>query len=333
MTVLKAEECMQFFAEVLGILKSTHQSEKVLSLIVDRIVRIYKCQTCAVVIIDPGTEYLHVIHSHNLSYQFVKEYKRAIGAGAIAKLLSVGKSICVSDAQIEREIADEIRLEHDFRSAVCTQISAEFRTLGYIYVDSVEPNAFSVHDIKVLQSFADLASIALNKAYLYEKNLRLDPIDPETGLVKYAPFLEKLGVYILRSEKEHRPLSLFILDIDNYKQIAGTYGYELSKLILKEIGEFVKSELEATDAIARYGFDEIIFLKEDCSFEDGLEFGERIRKGIENSEFTKMKIRTTVSIGVVEFPQHAKSDKELLLTVKEALYNAQHQGRNRVASV
>ena len=47
MSHLKPEECLHFFSEVLSILNSTHEPERVLSLIVDRIVRIYGCQTCA----------------------------------------------------------------------------------------------------------------------------------------------------------------------------------------------------------------------------------------------------------------------------------------------
>ena len=331
MSHLKPEECLHFFSEVLNILNSTHEPERVLSHIVDRIVRIFSCQTCAVIIIDPATEYLRASTNYNLSHSYVKEFRRHLGTGAIAKMLSTGKPILIADAERESQLAVEVQLEHTFRSAVCLQISAELRTLGYLYADSREPNAFTENDLRVLQSFADLTSIALNKSYLYEKNLRLDRIDHETELEKYAPFLERLSASISRTEESHKSLSLFIMDVDNYKQIGGTYGYDASKSVLKEIANIVKEHIRPMDAASRYGFDEIIVLRENASLEAGIVFAEELRKTIEETEFTKQGIITTVSIGVAAFPENAGSGKELLAAVKGALYNAQRGGRNRVA--
>ena len=240
MSHLKPEECLHFFSEVLSILNSTHEPERVLSLIVDRIVRIYGCQTCALIIINPATEYLQVSTNHNLSHRYVKEFHRSLGTGAIAKMLSTGKPILIADEVRQSQLATEVQLEHSFRSAVCIQISAELRTLGYLYADAREPDIFTEHDLRILQSFADLSSIALNKSYLYEKNLRLDRIDHETELEKYAPFLERLSTSISRADESHESVYLFILDIDNYKQIGETYGYEASKKVLKEVAGLVK---------------------------------------------------------------------------------------------
>jgi diguanylate cyclase (GGDEF)-like protein len=331
MSHVKPEESLHFFSEVLSILKFSHEPERVLSLIVDRIVRIYGCQTCAVIIINPATEYLQVSTNHNLSHRYVKEFHRSLGTGAIAKMLSTGKPILITDGERELKLATEVQLEHSFRSAVCLQISAELRTLGYLYADACELDAFTEHDLQILQSFADLASIALNKSYLYEKNLRLDKIDHETELEKYAPFLERLGTSISRAEESHESLSLFILDIDNYKQIGGTYGYDASKKVLKEIASLVKARLRPMDAASRYGFDEVIVLRENASLEAGIAFAEELRKAIEEMEFTQQGIHTTVSVGAAAFPKNANSEKDLLIAVKEALYDAQRNGRNRVA--
>jgi diguanylate cyclase (GGDEF)-like protein len=332
MSHLKPEECLRFFSEVLGILKATHEPERVLTLIVDRIVRIYGCQTCAVIIIDPATEYLRIVTNHNLSHLFVKEFKRSLGTGAIAQMLSSGHPVLIADGEQERQLANEVQLEHPFRSAVCIQIVAEHRTLGYLHADARDSNVFTAHDLQTLQSFADLTSITLAKSYLYEKNLRLDPVDPETDLEKYAPFLERLSTGIARAEVNRESLSLLILDIDNYKQIGGTYGYEASKRLLKGIAGVIKSRLRPMDAASRYGFDELIILRENSPLEKGIMFAEELRKIIEETEFTQDKIRTTVSLGVAAFPGNAKSEKDFLIVAKEALYQAQRSGRNRVSN-
>jgi len=331
MSHLKPEECLNFFSEILSILKASHEPERVLSLIVDRIVRIYGCHTCAVIIIDTATEYLRVLSNHNLSHRYVKDFRRSLGTGAIARMLSTGQPILIKDGERESQIAGEIQLEHPFRSAVCLQIAAEHRTLGYLHADARDPEVFVEHDLRTLQSFADLASLALNKSYLYEKNLRLDIIDHETGLEKYAPFLERLNASVSRAEENHENLSLLIMDIDNYKQIGGTYGYDASKRVLGELAALVKTKLRPIDAASRYGFDEIIVLRENTSMEDGIAFAETLRKAIEEKGFTQRDIHTTVSIGVAAFPKNARTEKDLILLAKGALYDAQRSGRNRVA--
>jgi diguanylate cyclase (GGDEF)-like protein len=333
MSHLKPEDCLSFFSEVLSIIKATHEPERVLTLIVDRIVRMYGCQTCAVIIIDPASEYLRVFTNHNLSHLYVKEFRRSLGTGAIARMLSTGHPILITDGEQEPQIAHEVQLEHPFRSAVCLQIVAEHRTLGYLHADARDSNVFAMHDLRTLQSFADLTSIALNKSYLYEKNLRLDPVDPETDLEKYAPFLERLSTSISRAEANRESLSLFILDIDNYKQIGGTYGYEASKRLLKGIAGVIKSRLRPMDAASRYGFDEVIVLRENTLLDDGIAFADDLRKVIEGMEFAPQNIHTTVSIGIAAFPKNASSEKDLLLAAKEALYDAQRSGKNKVAHV
>jgi diguanylate cyclase (GGDEF)-like protein len=331
MSQMKPEEYLHFFSEILSILHSSHEPERIVSLIVDRIVRMFGCQTVAVVRINTETEYLQISTNYNVSHRFEKEFRRSLGTGAVAKMLSTGKPILILDAEHEPELATEIQLEYPFRSAVCLQISAELRPLGYLHADAREPGIFTSQDLRILQSLADLISIALNKAYLYEKNLRLDRIDHETELEKYAPFLERLHTSIARAEESHESLSLFILDVDNYKQLGGTYGYDASKKMLREMAGLVKAHLRPIDVASRYGFDEIIVLRESASLESTMVFADGLRKNIEETEFAQKGIHTTVSIGVAAYPQNARSEKELLLAVKKALYDAQRSGRNRIA--
>jgi diguanylate cyclase (GGDEF)-like protein len=332
MAQFKSEECLNFLAQVLAVLKSTNQHEQVFSIIVDRIVRMFRCQTCAIIIVDPATEYLRVESSHGLSLTFEKAFRRPLASDAVGKLLWTGKPVFIQNSTDDLQRAEEVKLEHSFGSCVCVQIAVDHRALGYLHVDARDAHAFADSDIRVLQSFADFAGVALNKSRLYEENLHLDTIDHETDLEKYAPFLEKLSAEIERAQASNKSVALLLMDIDNYKQVALTYGYETSKKLLKEWAGTLKAKLRCTDAAGRYGFDEIIIMRANSDLDTGRTFGEEIRKTIEQQEFTQRKIRTTVSVGVAALPQNAGTEKDLLMAAKEALYEAQHSGRNRVSA-
>jgi len=329
---MKSDECLSFVTEVLSVLKSTNQCEKVFSLIVDRLFRLYACQTCAIVVVDPATEYLHIANSRGISLTFAKEFRRKLATGAIGKLLWTGSPVLIADSTTMREQSEELKLERPFRSCLCVQIAVDHRTLGYLHVDSASPAAFSQDDIRAIQGFADFAAIALNKSRLYEENLRLDTVDHETGLKKYPSFLEKLHEAAARADASGEQFAVLILDVDNYKHIALTYGYESARQMLREIAGIVQSSLRPLDAAGRYGFDELIVLRSNSDEEKAFSYAEGLCAQVRSARYAGRGIQTSVSIGLAVYPAHAGSERDLLLAVKESLYDAQRSGRDRVVS-
>lgn len=330
MNDVNTEKCFQSIFEVLAALKTTNQHQKVLHLIVDRITRIFKCQTCAVVIIDPSTEYLYVENDCGLSLTFCKSHRTKLATGAIGRLLWTGKPILISDEECDPQLTSEVKLEHSFGSAACVQISVDHRTLGYLHADSKEKNVFDERDLRLLQCFADIAGLALVKDQLYEENMRLDTIDRETGLEKYVSFLEKLNVSMERAKDFNDDFSLLLLDVDNFKEVVHTYGHDASKQLLKEMGSLVKLRLRPIDACGRYGFDEFIVLLANAHMDDAIAHAKNLTRVIAETPFTQQKIGSAVSIGVSAYPVNGRTVQELLITLKEALFEAQRAGRNTI---
>ncbi len=330
MIQLRQEECLNFFSDILKTLSSTNQHEEVFHIVVDRIVRIFKCQTCAIIIVDPSTEYLHIENSHGLSHTFTKEFRRKLATGSIGRLLWSGTPVMISDSDEDPKLTNEVQLENPFGSCLCVPIIVDHRTLGYLFLDHKQRGALGVQDLGMVNCFSILAGLALNKSRMFEENLHLDTIDHETETEKYGHFVERLGTHIERAQKFGEKFALLLLDIDNYKQIALTYGYDTSHVLLKELAGLIKSHLRGIDGAGRYGFDEIILLRANSSLEEAVLRADELRSLIEHSTFTTKQIKTSVSIGVAAFPENANTVEELLAMLKNALFEAQRSGRNRV---
>ncbi len=330
MNQLGHEECLRYFSEILKILSSTNQHEEVFHYVVDRLVRIYKCQTCAVVVVDPNTEYLHIENGFGLSHTFTKEFRRKLATGSIGRLLWSGTPIVIPDSSVDQKVSGEVQLEHPFGSCLCVPIIIDHRTLGYLYMDHPKPGVLEARDIGMTSCFATLAGLGLNKSRMFEENLHLDTIDHETETEKYGHFLERLGTHVERAQKFGERFALLLLDVDNYKQIALTYGYETSRVLLKEMARLVKSHLRSVDGAGRYGFDEIILLRANSSLDEAVSRADELRALIEHTAFTPKEIRTSVSVGVAAYPENASDTGELLATLKNALFEAQRSGRNCV---
>jgi len=327
---MKTDDCMHFVTEGLALLRSTNQHEKVFALVVDRITRLTACRSCAIIVVDPSTEYLHIAISHGISHTFAKEYQRRLATGPIGRLLWTGAPLLIEDAAQSPERAAEVALEHPFASCVCVPMMVDDRALGYLHIDSASPRSFGTEEIRMLQAFADFAALALHKSRQFEENLHLDTIDHETGLKKYPAFLDRLQETLARGEEVGEEVGLLLLDIDNYKHIALTYGADSAKHTLREVADEIRVSQRPMDVAGRYGFDECIVLRAHSSVDETMVYAEDLRKRIANRTYAGKGIQTSVSVGAAVFPLHGKTDRDLLLAVREALYEAQRGGRNQV---
>jgi diguanylate cyclase (GGDEF)-like protein len=97
------------------------------------------------------------------------------------------------------------------------------------------------------------------------------------------------------------------------------------------MADLVKQKMRSIDAAGRHGFDEFIVLRSRTDLVEGVFFADELRKAIEGTSFTDRGIRTTVSVGLVVYPRHATTQDTLLRSVKEALFDAQRAGRNKVS--
>ncbi|MFH0990043.1 MAG: sensor domain-containing diguanylate cyclase [bacterium] len=326
----KQEDCFKFMTQLFTLLKTKHQQEEALQFIVDHVTRIYRCQTCAIIVINPKTEYLNVSNNYGLSHTFVKGYHQKITVGKIGELLWTGKPLIVTDQAANPELAQDVLLEHEYGSAVCVQISVDLRTTGYLHVDSKEADVFSAEDLPFLQLCADIAAIAIQRSRLFDDILHMDRIDHETGLERYTAFLDHVPKAIDREKNFQESFALLLLDVDNFKYISSTYGHESSRLLLRQLADLIRTLLRNVDTAGRYGFDELVVLRANARTDEAMTFANELRDAVERAAFTNHNIKTTVSIGVVIFPEDAKSMDELLLNVKQALFEAQRSGRNSV---
>jgi len=324
------EQCIRYLGEILHEAASSPHAERVFHLIVDRLTRTYHAQACAIILLDPQTEYLTIKNSTGISLTFSKQFRRHISTGPIGKLLWTGKPILVQHAEKEKELAEAVKLEHDFASCALVLLTAHHRSLGYLHIESAAPGSFSERDIPILTIHANIAALALERALLQEENLRLERFDRETALEKYSFFMERLREAIEHARHFQEMLALGVIDVDNFKDIVQIHGYETSRRFLRELAQHLRSHLRPFDAISRFGVDEFLVFFPRTSLSDARQITEQLRASVETSEFTEARIRSTISVGFSLFPISAASADDLLVKAKSALVEAQRGGRNRV---
>ena len=246
--------------------------------------------------------------------------------------------LIVEDVQTDfRFDLDKIEGEdkRGLRSLISTPLIAGEKTLGILRLDSGVAHQFSTDDLRFLRTIADLTSIAIENAQLYERLETMAIKDGLTGLYLRRHMLERLGEEISRELRRGYQLSFLMIDLDHFKQYNDSFGHMAGDIVLKSIAQLLEGHFSHPGEMAcRYGGEEFCVLLPDCPKSKALLLANELRKEIEAREIIlrRQKTHVTVSIGVAAFPKDAASRDDLIFKADEALYQAKETGRNKVSA-
>lgn len=159
--------------------------------------------------------------------------------------------------------------------------------------------------------------------------------DGLTGLANRRCFDDTLHAEWLRATRQHQPLSLLMVDVDNFKAYNDAHGHLGGDECLKQIADAVSQEMRANDLVARYGGEEFAVILPNQSLKGAAIVAERIRIRVERLLVPHGSAggrHVTVSIGAATAFAAPESDPSQLLAIADAaLYRAKHMGRNRIS--
>ena len=162
-------------------------------------------------------------------------------------------------------------------------------------------------------------------------------VDPLTKLFTRGHFAQRFETEIRRAKNYAHPLSLFLLDIDHFKNINDTYGHSAGDLILTKLGQILRQSVRSSDIAARFGGEEFVVMMLSAGKEQSFAFSENLRKIVESTEFRipgqQSALQVTISGGVTTYPIDGESTIDLLRKADDALYEAKKTGRNRIVLV
>lgn len=166
--------------------------------------------------------------------------------------------------------------------------------------------------------------------------------DQLTGIANRRKFDEALDDEWQRCLRSHGHMSLLLLDIDHFKGVNDRYGHQVGDDCLRTIAQTVQSRIQRpADLVARYGGEEIAVILPDTDQDGALDVAETLRRSIEalgipNLDNQEGNGVVTVSVGVAtaysRIGGRIAMPEGLLMAVDHALYQAKHEGRNRVES-
>lgn len=197
---------------------------------------------------------------------------------------------------------------------------AEIRTTLYI-------NLAVCLGITILVLF--LTHIALRR---YQQRIeKMATTDKLTGLLNRQAFGVLIDKAFADFRRDPRPISILMIDVDNFKTINDQHGHVVGDQILKQVAARFLDGLRASDIAVRWGGEEFLFVLKGCDLEHAQRIAEHVRREIEHTPFKvgKHTIAVTISIGISQY-DGAESYEATLNRADIGLYAAKNGGRNRV---
>ena len=193
---------------------------------------------------------------------------------------------------------------------------------------------FTREEEELLEYLAGQAVVSIENASLHETVERQAVTDELTGLANVRALASILTRELERSRRFDSPLSLVMLDIDDFKMVNDTHGHPQGDEVLAQVAGVLRAHSRDIDAPARYGGEEMVVVVPGTDSEGAARLAERMREAIERTQVAGVgggpALSVTASFGVASVPESASDRDTLIAAADTALYQAKRAGKNRV---
>jgi diguanylate cyclase (GGDEF)-like protein len=264
-------------------------------------------------------------------------------------------AVVLAGLQPEQELSEG-------RCRLLVPLITQGRAEGWLQIVGDEPRAFDQDEVELVQILANQAAAALDNTRLYETLAQQAITDGLTGLFNHRFFYERLRDEVTRAQRYGLPLSLLMMDLDDFKLYNDRFGHQAGDGVLRRVAEIMRAQLRKNvDIAARYGGEEFAIILPHTAIGGAERVGERLSEAVSEAEVDLATMhgaavvaervrhsieevlfkendagdaaRVTISVGIASMPSHAAGAEELVATADKALYLAKKLGKNRVETI
>ncbi|MGH2376700.1 MAG: GAF domain-containing protein [bacterium] len=325
----KAHDELQVLYEAARSVSGTLDLRTVLDSLVSVTCKAFGYDNGALLMVDPESGDLTVEASYGQTEPLVGK-RVPSGVGITGWVARTGTPLVVDDV---RQDSRYDQFDARTRSELAVPLIAEGKVLGVFNVESARLAAFGSRDLHMLMTLASYAVIAIQNAHLYEQAQRLAITDGLTELHNHRYLFDALDRLLERARRDTQPLSLIMLEIDNFKRFNDTYGHQQGDEVLRTISMLLRRGSRPSDIVARHGGDEFMVVLPGTSKTPAQETAERLRRAVEAYPLIlagDVVTAVTLSVGVATFPQDGHTVDTLVEAVDRAQYTAKRSGGNKV---
>jgi diguanylate cyclase (GGDEF)-like protein len=283
-------------------------------------------QDAALVVYDQEGRELAFRVSRALRPGVIDGLRLRMGQGIAGWAAAHREAVCLEDARHDPRHDPHIarRTGLAARTMLCVPLVHHDTLHGVIQViNKLDGSKFDADELRVVQTLADHAAIAIENASLHRQVQQAALADDLTGLGNTRHFDWVLPALLARGG----PLSLLLLDLDGLKAVVDGYGHQAGSGAIAAVGRVIGARLRPGDVAARFGGDAFAVILPATDTKAAGAIAEALRAAIAAGS-----IPITASIGVATFPEHAGNAEDLFRAADRAMLTVKRGTKNGVAT-
>lgn len=304
---------------------------KSLSVVVERATELLRASSGELGLYDDTDKSILIVVSHKTGFDSAGTVLQ-IGEGALGSVVKTGKPLIIHNYQSWNGRSNH-HPDAPWHAVLSAPLSAGSELIGAISLgDKNRERVFTQSDLRLLTLFAQQAAMAVKNARLFKEIQQLAITDSLTSLYNRRHFFEMANREVARAKRYKKPLSVLMIDIDDFKNVNDTHGHATGDEVLKGVSECFRNSLREIDLKGRYGGEEFALVLPDTGLENARRVAEQLRYKISKLSFftTIVKLNVTVSIGISSLSEDEDDFRGIIKRADSALYEAKTAGKNRV---
>ena len=220
-------------------------------------------------------------------------------------------------------------------SSACIPLKAGKRVMGILMLASNNEKKFNPSlATDFVERLSSRLAIAIENLTIRSQLEKVSRTDQLTGLYNRRSLAELLPLEFERAKRYRHPLSIVMIDLDDFKKINDQYGHGAGDLILSSMGEILLDNTRRNDAVIRYGGDEFLILMPHTDQQQARIVATKILEKTAKTEIPlaeNVKAACAISVGLATFPAAGiETPEELLNQADQNLYAAKKEGKGKI---
>ena len=282
-----------------------------------------------------GVSYLYPEVADAEDTDFFRELAIPAGKLSVGYVAATGDPLIIPQGRVEIKGKVLETLEGQGQSALIAPIRnpGDGKVMGVVYLGRPAPNAYKHQDLGLVEEFLELAGIAVARCAEFRTRVGGGLHDVVTGLHNGMYLAERMEEEVRRGRRYTYPVSLLLVDIDNFTPMAERLEPEVLDNVLRQLAGLILEAIRDTDVAARIEGDDFGVLLVHSARDSAVPIGERIRQEVSDATFGTpgQPLRLTVSVGVAGVPHDASDAQRLKEAAFGAIADARARGGNRVS--
>ncbi len=326
-TIVAAQREVFALHEIAQTIGSSLNLQDTVTLITGKLGAIVPFDTCIIYLTDEQTGKAHAVHVAGANADAYARRRITIGEGVSGWVIANGRSMCNTPPEL-----DLVGVKEDaarkVRALLSSPLIGDGAAFGALTLLAEHRGSYTSEHVRLLESVAQYAAIALNNALTYERTKESALNDVLTGMPNARALRFMLAQRIAESERlQGEQLAVLAINLTDFKTINEKFGRQVGDRILTDAANLIKAQFRTMDIVARYTGDEFVAVMPMASLDVAQLVADRIQTAFDTHSFIVRHAETEalgISIGIACYPEQGANAEDLLAAAERQLHHNKH---------